>query len=96
MICGDGTRAAEFEHVAAYLNGRDLSNFDAKAPPPKTPAFWEIVAATRNPDDAELSDALDDMGRPNAITLGDVANHAPPRSPSGCVIAEMPASFRTA
>ena len=36
-----------FEHVAAYLTELDLSDFDPKAPPPKTAAFWDIVNANR-------------------------------------------------
>ena len=36
-------------HVAAYLAQLDISTFDPKAPPPKTPAFWDIVAANRRP-----------------------------------------------
>ena len=37
-----------FGHVAAYLSEFDLSGFDPKAPPPKTPAFWSIVDANRH------------------------------------------------
>ena len=33
------------EHVAAYLDTYDLTNFDPKAPPPKTSAFYEIARA---------------------------------------------------
>jgi Family of unknown function (DUF5906)/RepB DNA-primase from phage plasmid len=40
-------------HVAAYLNELDISSFDPKAPPLKTPAFWEIVDASRAPEEAE-------------------------------------------
>jgi Family of unknown function (DUF5906) len=58
-----------FEHVAAYLSELDLSNFDAKAPPPKTAAFWDIVAANNAPEDAELADVLDALGNPDAVTL---------------------------
>ena len=47
----------------------DLSGFDAKAPPPKTPAFWAIVDANRAPEDAELADVLDQIGKPDAVTL---------------------------
>ncbi len=43
-------------HVAAYLAELDISSFDPKAPPPKTPAFWDIVDANRSPEDAELAD----------------------------------------
>ena len=33
------------EDVAAYLANLDLSNFNPKSPPKKTPAFWAIVDA---------------------------------------------------
>lgn len=61
-----------FSHVAAYLAELDLADFDAKAPPPKTPAFWDIVAANVAPEDAELADVLDALGNPDAVTLADV------------------------
>jgi hypothetical protein len=63
-------------HVAAYLAALDLSMFDAKAPPPKTPAFWDIVDASRAPEDAELADVLDRMGNPAATTLIAITNSA--------------------
>ena len=65
---GDGLR-----HVAAYLADLDLANFDAKAPPPKTEAFWAIVDANKSPEDAEMADALDQLGKPAATTIGSVA-----------------------
>jgi hypothetical protein len=80
---GDG-----FENIAAYLSEFDLSDFDAKAPPPKTQAFWEIVDSSRNPADAELSDVLDLIAQvgegytcatkewPPVITLEKLANNA--------------------
>jgi hypothetical protein len=46
-------------HVAAYLDAYDRSGFDPKAPPPKTKAFWDIVDASRAPEDAELADVID-------------------------------------
>jgi hypothetical protein len=58
-----------FRHVAAYLAELDVSNFDPKAPPPKTPAFWDIVSASSAPEDAELADAIDALGNPDALTL---------------------------
>ena len=64
------------EAVAQYLASRDLSDFDPKAPPPKTQAFWEIVDASRAPEDDELADALDVLGSPNAVTLDQVAAQA--------------------
>jgi hypothetical protein len=42
-------------HVAAYLAELDLSGFDPKAPPPKTQAFWEIVDASRAPEDGYVA-----------------------------------------
>jgi hypothetical protein len=63
-------------HVAAYLARLDISSFDPKAPPPKTQAFWEIVNASRAPEDAELADVLDRMGNPDATTLIRIANEA--------------------
>jgi hypothetical protein len=62
--------------VAAYLANWDLSGFDPKAPPPKTEAFWEIVNASRAPEDAELADVLDVLGRPDVVTLDRVASQA--------------------
>ena len=68
----EGTR-----HVAAYLTAYDLSGFDAKAPPPKTAAFWDIVDAGRAPEDAELADALDRLDTPQAVTLDEIAGPYP-------------------
>jgi hypothetical protein len=64
--------AGGFGHVGAYLAAFDLSGFDPKAPPPKTPAFWEIVDANRSPEDAELADVLDLLDNPAALTLSDL------------------------
>jgi hypothetical protein len=64
------------EHVAAYLQGVDLSAFDPKAPPPLTSAFHEIVGASRPPEDAELADVLDALRTPKAITLEILARKA--------------------
>jgi Family of unknown function (DUF5906) len=59
-------------HVAAYLANYDLSAFNPFAPPPKTPAFWDIVDAGRAPEDAELADVLDRLGNPDALALSDI------------------------
>jgi hypothetical protein len=65
------------QHVAAYLRDLDISKFDPKAPPPKTRAFWDIVNASRSPEDAELQDVLDEMGNPEAVTLAKVIALSP-------------------
>jgi hypothetical protein len=63
--------------VAAYLDGLDLSGFDPKAPPPKTPAFWDIVHISAAPEDAELSDVIEKLGDPDALTIAQLAAVAP-------------------
>ncbi len=63
-------------HVAAYLADLDLTDFDAKAPPPKTPAFWDVVDANRAPEDAEVADALDSLKSPPAVTITDIKAYA--------------------
>lgn len=70
---GDGGCA----HVAEYLATRDIAEFNAKAPPPKTAAFWEIVDASRAPEDSELRDVLDLLGWPDALTLTQICAAAP-------------------
>jgi hypothetical protein len=76
--------------VAGYLAGLDLTGFDPKAAPPKTPAFWAIVDANSNPENAELADAIDDLGkrdpithevteRPKVVTLEMIASRAGPK-----------------
>jgi hypothetical protein len=57
-----------FEHVAAYLAEFDLGDFNSKAPPPKTAAFWDIVNVSQAPEDAELRDVIDAMKQPDALT----------------------------
>ena len=63
-------------HVAAYLSALDLSSFDPKAPPPKTPAFWDIVDANRAPEDAEIADVLDSLNHPPVVTIGQLCVYA--------------------
>jgi hypothetical protein len=57
-------------------SGLDISSFDPKAPPPKTPAFWDISDANRAHEDAELADAIDKMGNPDAMTLSQIKDAA--------------------
>jgi hypothetical protein len=64
------------EHVTAYLSELDLSSFDPKAPPPKTPAFWQIVGVNIAPEDAELMDVLDTLNKPDAITIASLVDVA--------------------
>ena len=85
-----------FGHVAAYLAGLDLSGFNPKAPPPKTPAFWAIVDANRAPEDAELADVLDELGRPDAVTLAMLLRQGEGRNrATGCATARTGAPSLT-
>lgn len=59
-------------HVCAFLQTLDLSQFNAKKPPPKTAAFYEIVNSNRPSEEAELADAVEALGHPNALTVDDV------------------------
>ena len=68
--------AGGLQHVTAYLTTLDLSDFDAKAPPPKTPTFWDIAGANAAPEDAELADMLDALGNPHWVTLAQLAAKA--------------------
>lgn len=63
-------------HVVAYLATLPLEDFDAKAPPAKTAAFWDIVAANQAPEDAELADALEKLEWPAAVTKSMIAEQA--------------------
>jgi hypothetical protein len=59
-------------HVAAYLQAFDLGAFKAKEPPPKTDAFYAMVQANDSPEDLELADAIEALGNPGALTIGEV------------------------
>ena len=63
-------------HVAAYLRTLDLSGFDAKAPPPKTAAFWNIVTTSEAPEAGEMRDVLDALDTPEAVTLIQIIDKA--------------------
>jgi hypothetical protein len=53
------------EHVVAYLQALDLSQWDAKAPPPKTRWWVSLVGvSTHDTNDEELEDAITAMGEP--------------------------------
>jgi Family of unknown function (DUF5906) len=63
-------------HVAAYLATLDISGFNPKVPPPKTPAFWAIVGANRPAEESEIADVLDLIGNPPALTIERLAASA--------------------
>jgi hypothetical protein len=71
-------QAGGLGHVAAYLRTLDITGFDPKAPPPKTRAFWDIVAANHAPESGDLADALDVIGNPQAVTSEQILSAATP------------------
>jgi Family of unknown function (DUF5906) len=76
-------------HVLAYLRQLNLKRFDPKAPPKKTEAFWDIVNASRAPEDGELADVLDLLGegeqRAGVVALAQIIKTAegPPAASGG-------------
>lgn len=65
--------AGGFEHVAAYLAQRDINQFNPKAPPRKTEAFWTAVNAHRPAEESAMAEAITTLGDPPALTLGCLA-----------------------
>lgn len=63
-------------HVAAYLSKLDLSDFNPKAPPKKTEAFFSIAHANASPDEIELADVIDRLNAPEAVTIKQMAEMA--------------------
>jgi hypothetical protein len=49
------------EAVVGYLQRLDVSGFGAQADPPKTEAWHQVVAASINPDELSLSDAIEGL-----------------------------------
>jgi hypothetical protein len=53
-------------HVAAWLRERDISRFNAKAPPPRTTG-WDAVAGTWEAPDDAVARALERLGKPEVM-----------------------------
>jgi len=63
-------------HVVAFLRERDLSRFDAKAPPVQTRAFRSIAAVSRGSEGDDIVDVIEAMGKPDVFSWGDFMNKA--------------------
>jgi hypothetical protein len=61
-------RDGGYGHIGAYLTELDLSGFDPKEPPPKTAAFWDTVNINAAPEDTELADVIEAMGKLDPAT----------------------------
>jgi hypothetical protein len=71
---GDGGLA----NVIAYLEQPErLAGFDPKNPPPKTEAWHEMVTQGCSPEEAELADVIEKLGKPEVLRLADVTAIAP-------------------
>lgn len=62
--------------VVDFLAKQDLREFEPKASPPKTEAFWAMAHGGGAPEDADLASVLDAMNRPNVVTLQSIASRA--------------------
>jgi hypothetical protein len=71
------TKEDGIKHVVTLLHQCDLSEFNPKAPPPKTPAFWYMVGAERGEAHGELIDAIETLERPPALTINQLLEKAP-------------------
>jgi hypothetical protein len=66
-----------FAKVAYYLRHVvDLSDFNPKASPPKTEAFWAIVYANTGEETTDLAQLIELLGTPQAITLDTIVSKA--------------------
>jgi len=65
------------EAVAHYLANLDLSEFNARAPPPKTAGWHTIVAAGMAPGAGDLTDVIETLGNPPALTLQMIKMNTP-------------------
>ena len=73
---GSGTASGDPGHVGAFLQSLDLSGFDPKAPPPRTAAWYAVVASGSAPEDAELRDVIEQAAAPEALTLETIVTAA--------------------
>jgi hypothetical protein len=63
-------------HVAALLNSWDLSEFNPKAPPPRTSAWHEMVESDVAAEDDEMGRCIEILGNPEALRIEDLASVA--------------------
>lgn len=65
------------ERIAQYLATLDVSSFDPGAPPPRTAAWHQIVAAGQDTEQhGELADVMDSLRWPRAVTLDQLTTAA--------------------
>jgi hypothetical protein len=62
--------------VAGHLRQRSLQDFDPKAPPLRTQAFYEIVDAMRTEEESEMADVIEALGDPDILTVSNLVGKA--------------------
>lgn len=70
-------RLGGLANVIAFFESRDISDFDAKNPPPKTDAWREMVANGCAPEESDMSEVLERAGRPPIISMVDLKKISP-------------------
>jgi hypothetical protein len=70
-----------YAHVRAFLEQRDISAFNAKAPPKRNDAFYAALATSKPTEEGEMSDVIDAMGKPPAFTIQMALNKATALAP---------------
>jgi len=63
-------------HVAAYLRSIDLQGFDPKAPPRQTNAHRTITLANCAPEEGEMADLIEALGKPDVVTVAQLRDSA--------------------
>jgi Family of unknown function (DUF5906) len=58
-----------YAHVRAFLEKRDISAFNPKAPPKRNDAFYAALTASAPAEESEMADVIDAMGNPHAFTI---------------------------
>jgi hypothetical protein len=97
-----------YAHVRAFLEKRDLSAFNPKAPPKRNDAFYAVLTTSEPAEEGEMADVIDAMGNPPAFTIQmamskataprrrtSTASPTPGVSPFGLVIEKTGGGSRT-
>jgi hypothetical protein len=79
-----------YEKVIHHLTRLDLTTFDCKATPRKTPWFFQIAAVGRSPESEPISDVLDAIAaKGNGKPIGDITEEDWPAAVTVPMITEM-------
>lgn len=64
--------AGGFANVINFLERRDISGFDAMAPPPQTAAWRDMTLQSASAEDIDMASALEALGFPDVFAIQDV------------------------